>query len=266
VSNLEGELQAALRAAVAAGAVLLSHYDESVVAAHKESLRDIVTNVDLEAERTVLDMLHDLAPEVPATAEESVRLDDESSARRWIVDALDGTVNYVNKVPFFCVSIGLVDSGEALVGVVHAPMADDLYYAARGLGVFKNQVRLAAPDQQPEEGLFAAAFAGKAFEPDRRGEEFLLLGKVNDESRGCLRTGSAAMNLAYVAEGRLAGCWGKANKLWDVAAGLLIAEMAGATVASTRVNQEPPLVSYIASAPSCAAYLRDRGKDVLGLD
>jgi hypothetical protein len=82
------------------------------------------------------------------------------------------------------------------------------------------------------------AFSGKNYEATKRVDEFLLFGKINDSSRGCLRTGSAAMNLAYLAEGKFGGCLGKANKIWDVAAGLLLAKLAGSNVQFKEVDKE----------------------------
>ena len=78
----------------------------------------------------------------------------------------------------------------------------------------------------------------------------MAFGKINDGTRGCLRTGSAAMNLCYVADGRFGGCWGKANKLWDIAAGLLLAKLSGARVGYRIVDKDKRLVNYVSAAPT----------------
>lgn len=260
------QLETAIGAAVAAGDLLLQQYEERLAATRKESLRDIVTVADLQAEDLIVNRIRARHDGAVILTEERGRLGEGPDAERWVVDALDGTVNYVNQVPIFAVSIAYVVDDRPVVGAVFNPMAADLYYGGEGLGVFKNQVRLAVHDKPPEECLFAAAFSGKAYEPTRRSEEFLLLGEVNDGSRGCLRTGSAAMNLAYLAEGRLGGCWGKANKIWDVAAGLLLAEMAGARVHTEFMDADRCLVGYVASVPAAWDFLRERAGSRLGLD
>ena len=135
------------------------------------------------------------------------------------------------------------------MGVIFNPYSNELYYGSDGLGVFKNQKPLKIMDRIPEECLFSMAFSGKNYEATKRVDEFLLFGKINDSSRGCLRTGSAAMNLAYLAEGKFGGCLGKANKIWDVAAGLLLAKLAGSNLQFKEVDKEKHLVNYIATIP-----------------
>jgi fructose-1,6-bisphosphatase/inositol monophosphatase family enzyme len=89
---------------------------------------------------------------------------------------------------------------------------------------------------------------------------------VNDTTRGCLRTGSGAMNLAYLADGKFGGCWGHANKLWDVGAGLLLAELAGAKVSIREVDRSKHLVSYIAAVPSAWEFLYKKASKILELN
>ena len=94
---------------------------------------------------------------------------------------------------------------------------------------------------------------------------FRSFGEVNDQSRGCLRTGSAAMNLAYVAEARLGGCWGRANKFWDIAAGLVLAQLSGAKVKWRVLDPKKHLVSYIATTPGAWEKAYGKLERVLGL-
>lgn len=258
-------LEASMRAAVSAGRVLMDSYAEVREVSQKESLRDIVTDADRAAEKKVISILREFDSKIPILAEEQGRIETIStqpSKGLWIVDALDGTVNYANQIPFFCVSIAYLEDGIARAGSIFNPMANDLYYAAQGIGVFKNQSNINVTDRRPEESLFSVAFSGKAFEPARRPAEFLALGAVNDATRGCLRTGSAAMNLAYLAEGKLGGCWGKANKLCDVSAGLLMAKLAGAQIRTHEFSNETgQLVSYLATTPSCWSFMVEKLKN-----
>ena len=242
-------LETALKAAVSAGNLIEERHKDILNVSKKESLRDIVTHVDKLAENQIIDILKDYDKNIPILTEESGLVQGKTEKTYWIVDALDGTVNYVNHIPFYAVSIALFDKNKITVGVIFNPYSNELYYGSDGLGVYKNQKPLKIIDRVPEECLFSMAFSGKNYEATKRVDEFLLFGKINDSSRGCLRTGSAAMNLAYLAEGKFGGCLGKANKIWDVAAGLLLAKLAGSNVQFKEVDKEKNLVNYIATIP-----------------
>ena len=242
-------LQTALKAAVSAGNLIEERHKDILNVSRKESLRDIVTHVDKLAENQIIDILKDYDKNIPILTEESGLIQGKTEKTYWIVDALDGTVNYVNHIPFYAVSIALFDKNKITVGVIFNPYSNELYYGSDGLGVFKNQKPMKIIDRVPEECLFSMAFSGKNYEATKRVDEFLLFGKINDSSRGCLRTGSAAMNLAYLAEGKFGGCLGKANKIWDVAAGLLLAKLAGSNVQFKEVDKEKNLINYIATVP-----------------
>ncbi len=242
-------LETALKAAVSAGNLIEERHKDILNVSKKESLRDIVTHVDKLAENQIIDILKDYDKNIPILTEESGLVQGKTEKTYWIVDALDGTVNYVNHIPFYAVSIALFDKNKITVGVIFNPYSNELYYGSDGLGVFKNQKPMKIIDRVPEECLFSMAFSGKNYEATKRVDEFLLFGKINDSSRGCLRTGSAAMNLAYLAEGKFGGCLGKANKIWDVAAGLLLAKLAGSNVQFKEVGKEKNLINYIATVP-----------------
>jgi len=253
-------LEVAMSAAVKAGNFLLEHSEDFLKVSQKESLRDIVTEIEKCAEKEIIKILKDYSPCYPILTEESGIISGKKSKKKnyWIVDPLDGTVNYVNRIPFYAVSIAFVEKESPLVGVVYSPPLNSLYYGARGIGVYKNHTKIKVKDQKPPECLFAVTFSGKKYNSAARKEEFIMFEKVNDSTRGCLRTGSAAMNLSYLAEGKLGGCWGKMNKIWDIAAGLLLAELAGATIEYKVGNTEKNLVSYIATVPSAWNFIKKR--------
>jgi myo-inositol-1(or 4)-monophosphatase len=247
--NIENALQAAIKASAKAGKILIDQYQRNdVLATSKESNRDVYTSTDQEAELVIIEILKEQDPNIPILCEERGLLKTQNSDYLWVVDALDGTVNYIHQIPFFSVSIALLKNNEPVVGAIYAPLFNDLYYAARGVGAFKNQARLLTRDTPPTESLFAASFSGKNYIPAERGDEFSVFGEINDHTRGCLRTGSASLNLAYLAEGKINGCWGKANKKWDISAGLLIASEAGATI-KTRVSPVSEQFSSFIAAP-----------------
>jgi myo-inositol-1(or 4)-monophosphatase len=262
----EAVLQTAIKAAVSAGGLLFEHYRDILNVSVKESLRDVVTEVDRMAEDRAITVLRAFDPSLSITTEEGGVMGNGQQEEGWVVDALDGTVNYVNRIPFYCASVAFVEGNSPTVGAIYNPMSEDLYYGAEGIGVFKNQARLLVHDCSPEECLFSVAFSGKRYGIEKRKEEFLLFGAINDASRGCIRTGSAAMNLAYLAEGKLGGCWGRANKHWDVAAGLLLARLAGARVAFRHIDRKNFLVSYLAAVPGAWEFIFNRSNILLDLE
>jgi len=254
--NNEKYLEVAITAAMKAGKCLMDQYHEGSSFFNKESFRDIASPVDIAAEQEVFSVLREFNVDIPILSEEHGLLGGEiNESGYWVVDALDGTVNYLHQIPFFSVSIAYVRNGEPTVGVVYAPLVDDIYYAAEGVGAFKNQHKISVLDQSPSQSLFSMSFSGKNQDPKGRENEFLLFGHVNDLSQGCLRTGSAALNLAYLAEGRFNGCWGKANKDWDIVAGLVIAKLAGATTIRYRSILGQNLSHYVAATPKNFEWL-----------
>jgi len=260
MNEMDNILKIAISAAVEGGTILLEHASDFKKASQKESLRDIVTEIDRYSEKKIIDILKTCDPNIPVLSEETKIVLPDNCKSYWIVDPLDGTVNYVNGIPFYAVSVAFMENDKLSVGVVYNPLANDLYYGSRKSGVYKNQAKIKVKDTNPEECLFAAAFSGKNYNPATRKEEFLAFQEINDSCRGCLRTGSAAINLAYVAEGRLGGCWGKANKIWDIAGGILLAELAGAVVKYEIVDKEKNLVDYVATGSLAYKFLGSKIK------
>jgi myo-inositol-1(or 4)-monophosphatase len=240
------KLEIAINSAVSAGDLLINHYGKIHKTSNKESLRDIVSEIDTLSESKIISSLQEHDPNCTILTEEIGLIGPESDSK-WIVDALDGTVNYIHNVPIFCVSIAYWVNNKPSIGVIYNPHSNEIFYAEKGVGCFVNQQRLHLEDCKLENGLTAMAFSGKAHNPDMRQTEFAIFGQLNDLSQGCLRTGSAAMNLGYLSCGKFSLVIGKANKLWDVAAGLLIAEEAGASVKFNITDNKKHLVDYIAS-------------------
>jgi myo-inositol-1(or 4)-monophosphatase len=243
------KLELAINAAVAAGELLIENYGKIYKTTNKESLRDIVSEIDTLAESKIISLLQEHDPGCSILTEEMGLIGAKSDSK-WIVDALDGTVNYIHNVPLFCVSVAFWKNNKPLIGVIFNPYSNEIYYAEKGTGCFINQKRLSIEDCELKNGLTAMAFSGKAHNPKMRQTEFQVFGTLNDFSQGCLRTGSAAMNLGYLSHGQFILVIGKANKLWDVAAGLLIAEESGASVKFNITDQKKYLVDYIASTSS----------------
>lgn len=253
-SSLKTILQTAIRAAVKGGSILERHADDAQrLFRTKESFRDVVTSVDEYAQEEVIQVLKAHSKEYPIVAEEKESSKIQRNGTYWVVDPLDGTVNYIHHIPFYAVSVAFIQKGQPVAGAIFNPATKELFYGANGIGVYKNEQKIKTWTRKPEQALFAVTFSGKNYlKPSEREKEFLEFGKVNDETMGCLRTGSAAMNLAYLAQGSFGGCWGRANKWWDVAAGLLLAELAGANVSWNFVDKKTWLVNYKALALSAS--------------
>lgn len=236
--HLEREMDVATRAAAAAAALLEARSGADRV--EEKGRADLVTEVDRAAERAIIDIVSSEFPDDAIVAEESSREQVEGK-RRWIVDPLDGTVNYVHSHPFACVSIALVDESGPAVAVVHAPFLDELYHAARGGGAWLNgsPVRVSSTPSG-EAGLFATGFPFKEGKGDPDAY-FRLIADVVASSHGVRRAGAAALDLAFVAAGRLDGFFEIGLGPWDIAAGILLVTEAGGTTGGWPGDDLPPL-------------------------
>ncbi len=243
------KLKVAITAAVSGGNLLKDNYGKIFKEKQKESLRDIVTEIDELSENKIVKIIHKEYPNESFLTEET-GLDDKKSSGMWIIDALDGTVNYIHGIPMFCVSISYWKNMSPQIGVVYNPISGELFFAQKGSGAFLNQEKIHANPNDISKNLCSMAFSGKAHNKKERFKEFELFGQLNDLSQGCLRTGSAAINLSYLAQGKFGLSVGKANKLWDIAAGIVIALEAGIDVQYKIIDKKNFLVDYIASSAS----------------
>lgn len=211
-----------------AGELLVRSY-ERVERIDRKSKRDVVTEVDYASERLVLEAVRQAYPHDAILAEESghherYRPDGLASGRTWVIDPLDGTVNYANGIPYFCVSIGLVADGRPAVGVVLDPLRDDCYAAvADGPTLLNGEPAHASEKAELGDFVVSLAIIGRGGIGRER--------TIGRRIRIPRRMGSAALSLAYVGSARFdAFVQNGGLSLWDVAASGLIAERAGATV------------------------------------
>jgi myo-inositol-1(or 4)-monophosphatase len=227
---VNADLELAERAARAAGEVLLSYYGrppEGVAA--KSSATDLVSDADREAERTIRDLLAVERPDDGLIAEEGSRA-DAASGRRWVVDPLDGTINFLYGFPAWAVSVALEDADGALVGVVHSPIHGETFRAVRGEGAFLGEGSLAVRPPRPlEQSLVATGFS---YEPARRAVQADVVRELLPRARDIRRAGAAALDLAWVAAGRVDAFFERGLNHWDWAAGRLLVEEAGGTIAT----------------------------------
>jgi myo-inositol-1(or 4)-monophosphatase len=219
-------LKAAIEAARAAGVIQRKRYGTALDVRHKGPV-DLVTEVDLACEEAILERLEKLAPGTAILSEEGGAKAGRGS--RWLVDPLDGTTNFAHSYPVFCVSIALETEGRTELGVIYDPLRDELFAGERGKGARLNgePMRVTAQDDLSE------CLLATGFPYDRRTNpknNLAAFHKLTLATHGARRSGSAALDLAYVAAGRLDGFWEPGLKPWDTAAGVLLVEEAGGKV------------------------------------
>jgi myo-inositol-1(or 4)-monophosphatase len=228
--NVARELEAALSAAKEAGEVLRKGFGWQQSVRYKGEV-DLVTEIDEQAEQVIREILLGAFPAYGMLAEEGGTLVGEEDAR-WIVDPLDGTTNYAHGLSLFCVSIALQRAGEVVLGVVHDPMREETYVAERGGGASLNGDPTRVSDtEQLIQALIATGFP---YDRAQMPEALDLFGRFAAITRGMRRLGSTALDLCYVAAGRLDGYYERGIWAWDIAAGSLILEEAGGKVTDYR--------------------------------
>jgi myo-inositol-1(or 4)-monophosphatase len=201
----------------------------------KSSETDPVSDADREAERMIARLLADERPEDGVLGEEGASREGRSG-RRWVVDPLDGTVSYLYRYPAWCVSVALEDARGPAVGVVHDPLRDETFAGVRGGGATLGGDPLAVRGgDRLEVALIATGFG---YEPARRERQAEVVSKVLPSVRDIRRSGAAALDLAWVAAGRLDGYYERGLNRWDWAAGRLLVEEAGGAVAE--LDGDPP--------------------------
>lgn len=228
-AELRAVLALARRLAREAGAIQRERYETALEVGTKSASIDLVTEVDRACEALLVETLRRERPGDAILAEEGGAHEAAPAAWRWVIDPLDGTVNYAHGYPCFCVSIGVEHRGERSVGVVYDPLRDELFEAVRGGGARRNGRAVSVSE---ETSLGRALLAtGFAYDVHRSDDDNLdRWARAVKRAGGVRRGGSAALDLCYVACGRLDGYWELKLHPWDVAAGILIVEEAGGRV------------------------------------
>ncbi len=190
---------------------------------------DFVSRADKMAEETIREDLMAARPTYGFLGEEGSVIEGEDPTRRWIVDPLDGTTNFLHGLGHWAVSIALEHKGAIVAGVIYDPVKDEMFYAEKGFGAFVNEARIrVSARSNMSEALFATGlpFSGRSDLPETLQE----LARILPACSGVRRFGAAALDLAYVAAGRYDGFWERRLHAWDIAAGIVIAREAGAIV------------------------------------
>ncbi|MCH9828151.1 MAG: inositol monophosphatase family protein [Pseudomonadota bacterium] len=222
----------AVTAARAAGNFILRHSERvESLNVQTKGASDFVSEVDRGAEAEIIRTIRRYYPDHAILAEEGggSEVHPDDAEYTWIIDPLDGTTNFLHRVPQYCVSIGIVRRGVVEHGVIYAPEPGDLYTASKGSGAQLNNRRLRCSRTKTlDEALIGTGMPIR--NPERREIYMPMLGNVLDSTAGIRRPGSAALDLAYVAAGRFDGFWELGLKPWDIAAGILMVQEAGGVV------------------------------------
>ena len=231
---MSANLNLMIKAARAAGRSLSKDFRE--VENLQVSLKgagDFVSKADFTAEEIIREQLTEARPTYGWVGEETGVTEGEDPTRRWIVDPLDGTTNFLHGMPHWAVSIALEHKGEVVAGVVYDPTKDEMFFAEKGQGAWMNETRMRASGRRRLiECVFSTGlpFAGRADLP----ETLQDLARILPTCAGVRRWGAAALDLTYVAAGRYDGFWERNLHSWDMAAGLVIVREAGGLVEPLR--------------------------------
>jgi myo-inositol-1(or 4)-monophosphatase len=222
----------AVRAARRAGAIInRAARDVDLLAVSRKRHADFVTEVDRAAEEAVIEILHRAYPDHAILAEESGATAGQAgeSEYTWIIDPLDGTTNFIHGFPQYAVSIGLKHKDVLAQGVIYDPTKNELFTATRGRGAYLNERRIRVSKRtQLDEALIGTGFPFREIESL---DEYLgMFREITARTAGVRRAGAAALDIAYVAAGRLDGFWEMGLSPWDMAAGALLVQEAGGLV------------------------------------
>jgi len=242
----------AIEAVVAAGELQMKHFGGEVRVDKKGDI-DLVTEIDVEVERGFRAMIAERFPDHQVLADELGGGSDIPRGPCWVFDPIDGTTNYAHGLPIFCASLALELDGAAEVAAVYDPTRRELFTAERGGGAFLNGRPLRVSGAT--ELVDAMLVTWFPYDVHQRVDEIVgLFGAFVGKARAVRRLGSAAIDLCYVAAGRMDGFWESDLKPWDIAAGLLIVEQAGGRVTSMRGD---PITSRGRSVLATNGHLHD---------
>ena len=210
---------------------------------------DFVTSADKRTEKILIDELQKAHPEFGILTEESGVINKSNTKNRWIIDPIDGTMNFLNGVPQFAISIGYEEEGEIKCGVVFNPIMNEMFLAEKGNGAYLNNTRIRVSNKKKIKDalLVTGGPKGSSKIKDKIFSEYINVSKNVSNVR---KFGSAALDMAYVACGRFDGYWQRELNYWDVAAGIIIVKEAGGFVDFFEEDENLPLKKNILATNS----------------
>ena len=234
MQNLKEIKALAIEVAIESGRHALLAKEKAVEISCKGAFNNLVTNVDKECEKIIVDKIIQKFPTHSILAEESGE-QLSSSEIKWVIDPIDGTTNYAHGIPIFSTSIGVWVEGEIRVGVVYDPSKDELFSASKGEGAYLNKSQIQVSKVgEVERSLIATGFP---YDLKKKIQNLKYFTKMLDKAQAIRRLGSASIDLCYVACGRFDGFWEFDLSPWDTAAGKILVEEAGGKV--TDIDNNP---------------------------
>jgi len=218
----------------------------------KKGIGNFVTSADLSSEQIIIKTLEKAYPEIKIISEETkpdVNLN--LNEKKWIIDPLDGTLNFLHGLPHFAISIALMIKDEIISGVVYDPIKDELFWAEKGVGAYLNNTRIRVSQRsQLKDALISTGIPWKGMESFHK-NYLKILENIMKNSSGIRRYGAAALDLAYVAAGRYDAFWEFNLKTWDIAAGSLLVKEAGGYVGNINKNENYLYTGNIYACNNC---------------
>ncbi len=234
MNSISSILNIMIKASEKASKILIRDFGEiEKLQVSKKSPSDFVTNSDLKAEKIIIEELEKARPNFSFISEENGIKKNKDTNNTWIIDPIDGTINFLHGIPHFAISIALKSNNEIISGLIYDPIKDEMFYAEKNNGTFLNNQRVRVSKKNNfEDCLFATG------------------GKLNtDPDFINRRSGSAALDLAYVAAGRYDGYFQKNLNIWDIAAGIILVKEAGGIIENLNLDNIKN-VKVIASNPN----------------
>ena len=244
------------RAAYKAGNILIKDFREvENLQVSKKGIGDFVTSADLNSENTIIKVLQKAYPEIKIISEETnPDIKFNKYEKKWIIDPLDGTLNFLHGLPHFAISIALMIKEKIISGIIYDPIKDELFWAEKGVGAFLNDKRIRVSGRnQLKDALVSTGIPWKGMESSHK-NYLKILENIMKNSSGIRRYGAAALDLAYVAAGRYDAFWEFNLKTWDIAAGSLLVKEAGGYVGNINKNEN---YLYTGNIYACNNYLNE---------
>tara|TARA_Y100001970_G_scaffold278475_1_gene384228 strand:- start:281 stop:1021 length:741 start_codon:yes stop_codon:yes gene_type:complete len=242
MKSISANLNIMIKASDKASKILIKDFGEiENLQVTKKGPKDFVTNSDLKVEKIIIEELRKARPKYSLISEETGIKNNEDSNNTWIIDPIDGTINFLHGIPHFAISIALKSKNEIVSGLIYDPIKDEMFFAEKDNGAFFNNHRIRVSKKNDiNECLFAIG------------------GKIKDETFFTNRkTGCAALDMAYVASGRFDGYFQNNLNLWDIAAGIILVKEAGGVINDINLSKTEK-INVIASSSNISAKFQEK--------
>jgi len=242
MNSISSNLNVMIKASEKASKILIRDFGEiEKLQVSKKGITDFVTNADLKVEKIIIDELKKARPDFSFISEENGIKNNKNTNNTWIIDPIDGTVNFLHGVPHFAISIALRSNNEIISGLIYDPIKDEMFFAEKNNGAFLNNQKIRVSKKNDIENCLFTTGETLEKEPD-----FLYR-----------KSGCAALDLAYVAAGRYDGYFQKKLNLWDIAAGIVLLNEAGGVMNELNLDNLNH-IKIIASNPNINAKFKEK--------